>query len=211
MKIKLAVVDDYELIRAGLVQCLNLAPEIEVVAEASSGAELLDSLRVTRPDLVLLDMVMPNMSGSNLIAHVKSLYPKLPILAISMHNDANTVIRAMKAGASGYLCKDCSPQIMVSAIRKVMETGKYLSPLMSEQLAYAVTSSDPANGSNALSDREFEIYRLIVEGKSVSDIARQLFISDKTVSTHKSHILSKLGLRNVAELVRYALQRELFP
>ena len=116
----------------------------------------------------------------------------------------------MKAGASGYLCKDCSPQTMVGAIRKVIETGKYLSPQMSQQLAYAVISSEPVHGSHTLSEREFEIYQLIVEGKSVSDIAKQLFISDKTVSTHKSHILSKLGLKNVAELVRYALKRELF-
>lgn len=210
MVIRLAITDDHELVRVGLVQFLGSSPGIEVVAEAANGNDLLEKLRTTNPDLLLLDMSMPGENGAALIGHIKGIYPDLLILVLSMHDEVNTVLRAMKAGASGYICKDCSPQTLLEAILKVVATGKYLSPLMAEQLAYASTSPDPSNIELILSDRELEIFRLIAEGKSVSEIAQQLFISDKTVSTHKGNLLCKLGLKNVAELVRYAMQHELF-
>lgn len=210
MAIRLAITDDHQLVREGLVQYLGMSPDIEVVVEAANGEELLEKLRVAAPDLLLLDMTMPGKSGVDLIGHIKSLYPSLSILVLSMHNDANMVLRAMKAGASGYICKDCSPHALLEAIRKIVATGKYLSPQMAEQLAYASTLPDSDGLELTLSDRELEIFRLIVDGKSVSEIAEQLFISDKTVSTHKSNLLNKLGLRNIAELVRYALENKLF-
>lgn len=210
MVIRLAITDDHELIRAALVQFLGSSPGIEVIAEASSGGELLEKLRATQIDLLLLDMSMPGENGAALIGHIKNIYPDLLILVLSAHNEVNTVMRAMKAGASGYICKDCSPQTLIEAILKVVATGKYLSPLMAEQLVYTSTSPDPNNIELILSDRELEIFRLLVEGNSVSEIAEQLFISDKTVSTHKSHLLCKLGLKDIAELVRYAMQHELF-
>lgn len=140
MVIRLAITDDHELIRAALVQFLGLSPGIEVIAEASSGGELLEKLRATQIDLLLLDMSMPGENGAALIGHIKSIYPDLLILVLSAHNEVNTVMRAMKAGASGYICKDCSPQTLIEAILKVVATGKYLSPLMAEQLAYTSTS-----------------------------------------------------------------------
>lgn len=210
MAIRLAVTDDHELVRAGLIQYLGASPGIEVAAEAASGVELLEKLRATQVDLLLLDMSMPGKNGVDLISHIKSIYPGLLILVLSMHDEVNTVLRAMKAGASGYICKDCSPQTLLDAIRKVVATGRYLSPLMAERLAYASTSPDPGNIELILSDRELEIFRLIVEGKSVSEIAEQLFISDKTVSTHKCNLLCKLELKGVADLVRYAIEHKLF-
>lgn len=210
MAIRLGITDDHELVRAGLVQYLGGAPDIEVVVEASNGTELLEKLRTTSLDLLLLDMTMPGRSGTDLISYIKNLYPGVRILVLSMHNEIQVVMRAMKAGASGYLCKDCSPQVLREAIQEVMKTGKYLHPSMAQQLAYVSFSPDPSDIELLLSGRELEIFRLIVEGKSVSEIAQQLYISDKTVSTHKSHLLNKLGLKNIAELVRYALQRELF-
>lgn len=210
MAIHLAVADDHELVRAGLIQYLGASPGIEVAAEAASGVELLEKLLATQVDLLLLDMSMPGKNGVDLISHIKSIYPDLLILVLSMHDEVNTVLRAMKAGASGYICKDCSPQTLLDAIRKVVATGRYLSPLMAERLAYASTSPDPGNIELILSDRELEIFRLIVEGKSVSEIAEQLFISDKTVSTHKCNLLCKLELKGVADLVRYAIEHKLF-
>lgn len=210
MIIRLAITDDHELVRKGLIQYLSSSPGIEVVADAGSGDELLKKLRVSDPDLLLLDLSMPGKCGVDLIGHIKSLYPSLLILVLSMHNEVSVVLRAMKAGASGYICKDCSPKTLLEAIQKVVSTGKYLSPQMAEQLAYASTLTDAGGIEHTLSERELEIFRLIVEGKSAGEIARQLFISDKTVSTHKSNLLSKLGLKNAAELVRYAMQNKLF-
>lgn len=210
MVIRLAITDDHELVRAGLVQFVGASPGFEVVAEATNGDELLAILRTTQIDLLLLDMSMPGISGEELIARIKSSYPDMHILVLSMHNEIQVVLRAIKAGASGYICKDCSPQILLEAIRKVVATGKYLEPAMAERLVYAAVYPDPNNIELILSERELEIFRLIVEGKSVSEIAEQLFISDKTVSTHKCNIHSKLGLKSVAELVRYAIEHKLF-
>ncbi len=210
MAIRLAVTDDHELVRAGLIQYLGASPGIEVAAEAASGGELLEKLRATQVDLLLLDMSMPGKNGVDLISHIKSIYPDLLILVLSMHDEVNTVLRAMRAGATGYICKDCSPQTLLEAIQKVVATGRYLSPLMAERLAYASASPDTANIELILSDRELEIFRLIVEGKSVGEIAEQLFISDKTVSTHKCNLLCKLELKGVADLVRYAIEHKLF-
>lgn len=208
--VRLAIADDHELVRAGLIQYLSGSSGIEVIAEAANGDELLEKLGASQVDLLLLDMSMPGENGIDLISHIRSIYPRLLILVLSMHDEISIVMRAMRAGASGYICKSCSPQVLLEAIRKVVATGKYLSPLMAEQLAYASTSPDQSNIELVLSDRELEIFRLIVEGKSVSEIANQLFISDKTISTHKGNLLGKLGLKNVAELVRHAIEHKLF-
>jgi len=204
------ITDDHELVRAGLVQFLGSSPGIDVVAEASDGTELLEKLRATPIDLLLLDMTMPGISGEDLIARIKNIYPDMHILVLSMHNESQIVLRAMKAGASGYICKDCSPQTLLEAIRKVVTTGKYLDPEMAERLAYSVASNEQDPVAHGLSERELQVFHLIVEGKSIGEIAKQLFISDKTASTHKCNIHSKLGLKSVAELVRYAIDHKLF-
>lgn len=142
MTIRLLVTDDHELVRAGLVQYLGISPGIEVVAEAANGTELLEKLRSTSVDLLLLDMTMPGMSGEELIERVKQAYPDLHILVHSMHNEIQVVRRAMKAGASGYISKDCTPQALFNAIRETIETGKYLNPAIAEQLAYTTALTD---------------------------------------------------------------------
>jgi DNA-binding NarL/FixJ family response regulator len=210
MAIRLLITDDQELVRAGLVQYLGMSPDIEVVAEAANGVQLLKKLSTTQVDLLLLDLSMPGECGNELIAHVRKIYPGLLILVLSMYDEVNTVLHAMKAGASGYITKDCSPQTLLEAIRKIVATGKYLSPVMAEQLAFASTLHAPDNIELILSDRELEIFHLLVQGKSIGEIANQLCISDRTVSTHKSHLLGKLGFKNTVELVRYSMQRELF-
>jgi len=206
--IRLMVVDDHELVRAGLIQYLGLSPDVKVVAEAGDGATLLEKLRTTPVDLLLLDLNMPGLCDADLIARLRSAYPDLPILVLSMHNETQTVMRAMKAGASGYISKNCMPPVLLDAIRRVVATGKYLPPNVAEQLAFASARTRSDDPLVALSDREQQIYRLLVQGESIGDIARQLCISDKTVSTHKSNLLNKLGLKNVAELVRHSLTRK---
>lgn len=206
--IRLMVVDDHDLVRAGLTQFLGLCPDVKVVAEAGDGAAMLEKLRTTPVDLVLLDLNMPGLCDADLVARLRSLYPALPILILSMHNETQTVMRAMKAGASGYISKNCQPTVLLDAIRKVVETGKYLPPNVAEQLAFASACTRSDDPLEVLSDREQQIYRMLVNGESIGDIARQLCISDKTVSTHKSNLLNKLGLKNVAELVRHSMTRK---
>ena len=149
MAIRLVITDDNDLVREGLIQYLGTSPDIEVVADAASGDELLEKLRITTPDLLLLDLSMPGKSGVDLIGQIKSLYPGMLILVLSMHNEVSMVLRAMRAGASGYICKDCAPKTLIEAIQSVVATGNYLSPQMAEQLAYALPDSD-----KILSERE---------------------------------------------------------
>jgi len=203
--IRLMVVDDHDLVRAGLIQFLSLAPDVKVVAEAGNGVTMLEKLRTTEVDLVLLDLNMPGLSDADLIVRLRGLYPNLPILVLSMHSETQIVMRAMKAGASGYISKNCQPPVLLDAIRKVIATGKYLPPNVAEQLAFASACTRSNDPLKVLSDREQQIYRMLVQGENIGDIARQLCISDKTVSTHKSNLLNKLGLKNVAELVRHSL------
>lgn len=206
------IADDHELVRSGLVQFFSNSPDMQVVGEAGGGGELLEKLRSVAIDVLLLDLTMPGISGTELVARVRSTYPDLRILVLSMHSDTQTVLRAMKAGASGYITKNSSPQNLLKAVQKVVATGKFLDADMAERLAFASSSpsSAPGNLDLVLSERELQIFRLIVDGKCIKEIANELSISDKTVSTHKAHILAKLGLKSVADLVRYAIQGNLF-
>lgn len=209
MVTRLMITDDHALVRSALTQFMAMAPDIQVVDEASCGSELLDKLRTTKVDVLLLDMVMPGISGAELVARVKSAYPDLRILVLSMHDGTRIVLRAMKAGASGYVSKNVPPATLLDAIQKVATTGKYLSPDMAERLAFASSCSDITGIELPLSEREMQIYPLLVEGRCIKTIAYELSISDKTVSTHKAHILAKLGVKNVPELVRFTMQNNL--
>lgn len=209
MAIHLFVADDHDLVRAGLVEYVGLSPDIEVVGEAASGDELLEKLQTTFADMLLLDLIMPGLCGTELISRVRSSYPGMRILVLSMHNETRVVLRALRGGASGFICKDCKPQILLEAIRKVSITGKYLSPAMAEQIAFFSGPIEQDPIELILSGRERQIFHLIVDGKKIQEIAKELAISDKTVSTHKYNLLNKLGLKSVAELVRYAMQEKL--
>lgn len=211
MAIRLMIIDDHDLVRAGLIKCLGVLPDIEIVAEACCGDELLQKLRTTPADLLLLDLAMPGICGTDLIRLIKSTYPALRILVLSMHEDRHVVSCAMKAGASGYICKSCTQATLLEAVRKVRATGKYLNPEMAEQIAFAAyaPATNPGDLDLLLSDRELQIFHMIVDGKCIKEIADELSISDKTVSTHKSHLLFKLGLKNVPDLVRYDMQAKL--
>jgi DNA-binding NarL/FixJ family response regulator len=206
--IELIIADDHAIVRSGLKQIFALAPDIKVACEAVNGGEVLEQLRRVRVDLLLLDLNMPGISGANLIARVKSHWAELPVLVLSMHNEPQVAVRALKAGANGYITKDCEPDILLAAIRKVAAKGKYIAPEIAEKMVFDITSTAQRPLHSYLSDREHEIFRLLVAGKSVNEIATQLAISNKTVSTHKMRLMEKLNLSSMADLIRYAMQHD---
>jgi DNA-binding NarL/FixJ family response regulator len=207
--IRIVVADDHTIVREGLKQLLGAAGDLEVVAEASNGHEVLDRVRELEFDLLLLDMSMPGRSGIELIKQVRGEKPKLRILVLSMHEEHQYAVRAIRAGAAGYLTKESASKQLVEAIRKVASGGAFISAEVAQQLALGAMPGAAASLHEKLSDREFQILRMIAEGLSIGDIAERLALSVKTVSTHKANILHKMGLATTAELIRYALTHRL--
>ena len=207
--IRVVVADDHAIVRDGLKQLLSAAGDLQVVGEASDGHEVMKAVRELEFDLLLLDMSMPGKSGIELIRQVKSERPKLRILVLTMHEEHQYAIRAIRAGASGYLTKDSASRQLIEALRKVASGGAFISSEVAEQLALGAMPDATLAPHEALSDREFQIFRLIAEGKSISDIGAQLNLSVKTVSTHKANILHKMGMESTAELIRYAITHRL--
>ncbi len=205
--IRLLIADDHAIMREGLKQLIGLDPLLQVSAEAENGAQVLERLREGEYDLLLLDMSMPGICGEALIARVHTGHSKLPILVLSMHNEPQIALRALRAGASGYLTKDHNPETLLAAIHKVAKGGRYIDPRLAEQIALANT--DPEQPVEALSDREFQILRLLGQGLGVNQIADQLVISNKTVSTHKTRLMKKMGFQSNADIVRYAMNKGL--
>ncbi len=201
--IRLLMADDHAIVREGMKQLFGLTGDIEVVGEAVNGAQVLDAVRKGGFDVLLLDMTMPGINGVDLIGRIRAQQPKLPVLVLSMHNEPQIVKRAISAGAAGYLTKDIDPKQLLAAIRTVAEGGRYIDAAIASQLVFETTEGGPPHAR--LSDREFEILRLLARGQSVSEIAAMLSISDKTVSTHKARLMEKMGLKTRAELVRYSL------
>ena len=207
--IRLMIADDHAIVRSGLRQLLSLAPDMRVDAEAIDGAQVLEGLRLSLPDLLLLDINMPGLSGPDLIIRIKAHWPALPILVLSMHNEPQVAARVLKAGASGYVTKDSEMEVLLGAIRKVAGGGKFIVPELAERLVFDVSLSSDRLPHQTLSERELEVFRLLVAGQGVNDIAEQLCISNKTVSTHKTRLMEKLNLGSTAEMVRYAMQHGL--
>ena len=207
--IRLVIADDHAIVRKGIKQILALASGIELVGEAVNGTEVLQQVRDCEFDLLLLDMNMPGISGADLIRRVKLCRATLPILVFTMHNDAQVATRALKAGASGFISKDSDPERLLAAILKVGAGGKYLDPALAEQIALDATSTKLQLPHTLLSDRELEILRLLAAGVGINEIAAQLCISHKTVSTHKARLMEKMNFHNIADLVRYAMQHGL--
>jgi len=209
--VRVLLADDHIVVREGLKRMLQDVSDIKVCAEATHGVQVVETLRQSPDafDIVLLDLSMPGRCGIELIRQVRSEFPKLPILVLTMHQEEQYAVRAIRAGAHGFLTKDAAGAELAAAIRKVACGGVRVSDRVAELLALEampVTSSVP---HQTLSDREFEIFKLLVEGKSVTDIANQLFLSVKTVSTHKTHILKKMSANSVPDLVRYAMRCQL--
>jgi DNA-binding NarL/FixJ family response regulator len=207
--IRLVIADDHAIVREGLKRIVADAPDLRVESEAADGDEVIRLVREREFDVLVLDLSMPGRSGMELIKLVKAERPRLRILVLSMHQEAQYAVRAIKSGASGYLTKESAPAQLVQAIRKVASGGAFISAEVAEQLALGAMPGGEKAPHEALSDREFEVFRQLVAGVSVTDIAGHLKLSVKTVSTHKANLMQKLGLHNPSELVRYAIRHGL--
>jgi two-component system invasion response regulator UvrY len=207
--IRVLIADDHAVVRQGLKQILGDMPELVVAGEATNGQDALDKVRAETWDVVILDISMPDRSGLDILKQLRSERPKLPVLVLSMYSEDQYAMRALKAGASGYLTKDSAPDELVKAIRKVVSGGRYVSLFLAERLAFEIGADSSKLPHETLSDREFQVLRRIAAGKSVTEIAAELYLSVKTVSTYRTRMLAKMNLGTNAELMHYAIQNHL--
>lgn len=200
------IVDDHAIVRTGLRQIIaEEDPEITVM-EAGDATETMRTLRDEKIDLVTLDINLPGKNGIELLKQIKSEFRTMPVLILSMHSEDQYAIRAIKNGASGYLTKDSAPDLLLTAIRKVLSGGRFITPELAEKLVNAIDKDSDSPAHDVLSDREFEVLRHIAEGKGVSEIGEILHLSTKTISTYRSRLLQKMGLKNNSEIIHYALK-----
>ncbi len=209
MKIRLLIGDDHAVVRKGMKQILAETKDIVVADEAGNGREVLEKVRKSDFDMVLLDISMPGRDGLEILKELKSLKPKLPVLMLSMYPEEQYAVRSLRSGASGYLTKDSAPDELISAIRKVSSGGKYVSASLAEKLALKLGADVEKPLHEALSDREYQVMCMIASGKAVKEIGEELSLSVKTVSTYRSRILEKMRLKGNAELTRYAIDNKL--
>lgn len=207
--IKILIADDHAIVRKGLKQILADAPDIASIDEASSGQEALKKVRENNYNMVLLDISMPGMSGVDVLKQLKTEKPRLPVLILTMHPEDQYAVRILKAGASGYLTKESAPDELISAIQKVSQGGRYISPSLAEKLACDLDSTAIQPLHEGLSDREYQIMTMLASGKSTKEIAHELSLGMPTVSTYRFRILQKMNLKNNAELVNYAITNNL--
>lgn len=206
--IRIITVDDHAVVRRGLKQIIEEEPDMKVVGEAGDGRDAVSLIRETACDMVILDISLPEMSGIEVLHHLRHEHPDLPVLIMSMHEEEQYALRVLKAGASGYLQKDTIPEEMIKAIRKIIAGGKYISPSFSETLIPGQKLSEKPLHEN-LSDREFQIMCMIACGKTLKDIGEALCISSKTVSTYRTRILDKMRMKTNADIISYALSHKL--
>ncbi|UZD97766.1 response regulator transcription factor [Pseudomonas corrugata] len=208
-KVHLLIADDHAIMREGLKQLFVFAQDLEVVAEAENGAMVLERLHQGDIDLVLLDVNMPGLSGVDMISRIHTQYPAQKILVLSMHDEPQIALHMIRAGATGYLCKVCSLETLLSAIRRVVSGARFLDPQIAQRIALDVSRLNQHLHHGTLTERELQVLLLLAGGTSVSRIADMLTISSKTVSTHKSRLMEKMGFSSNAEIVRYAVGQQL--
>jgi two-component system, NarL family, invasion response regulator UvrY len=205
--IQVLVADDHAIVRRGLTQIVNETMDLRVTAEATNGNEVIDLLRSQPIDVVLLDLNMPGPAGLDTLKLIKSEFPDTAVLILSVHSEEQYGVRMLRAGASGYLSKETAPDQLVQAIRRVADGGRYLTPTTAEALLSHIDSPGPPH--TLLSDREFQVLRMLASGKSATEIADALSISIKTVSTYRARVLTKMNLKSNADLTRYAIEHQL--
>lgn len=207
---RVIVCDDHPLLRAGLNSIVSECTDIEIATEVSDGHELMSALREQTYDLVLLDLMLPGRSGLELLKQIKQELPRLPVIVLSSNKEDIYAVRAIRGGAAGYICKDYAAERLIEAIRKAAQGGTYISPSVAELLAKELNAPRTASSpQQSLSDREYQVFMLIANGLSSSQIAEQLNVSIKTISTHRARIKEKTGLSNTSEIVRYAVLHKL--
>ena len=207
--IKILITDDHAIVRRGLRQILSETSDIAVGDEAENAHQLLQLLPKKDYGVLVLDISLPGRSGFDILKQVKTLCPKLPILVHSMHSEEQFAVRALKAGASGYITKECAPEELIRAIRKVHAGGRYVSAALGEKLALGLVEDSGKAPHETLSDREYQVMYLIASGKMSKDIAQELSLSVKTVSTYRARLLEKMKMKTNADLTRYAIHNHL--
>ncbi len=207
--IKILIADDHTIFREGLKHILAEYPDLVVADEANNGQEVLDKIWKNNYDMVLLDITMPGMTGLEVLKQLKNDKPKLPVLILSMHPEEQYAIRVLRAGASGYLTKESAPDELLTAIRKISQGRKYITSSLAERLATEVEADSEKPLHDILSDREYQVLRMIAAGKTVKHIAKELSLSIKTVSTYRTRIMEKMKMKTNAEVMHYVIKHQL--
>lgn len=207
--LRILIADDHAVVRRGLIEILKEAFPAAECGEAEDAGQALQEIRRRHWDILVLDITMPGRSGLDVLKDVHSTHPSLPVLVLSIHPEDQYALRVLKAGAAGYLTKDTAPKKLVQAVRRALAGGKYVSDTLAERLVLGVRTGLDAPLHAGLSDREDEVLRMIASGQTVSDIAHELSLSVKTVSTYRARILAKMGMRTNADLTRYAIENGL--
>lgn len=206
---KIILVDDHELIREGLKKVIGKESDIDVIGEAQNANEMFELLSNNKIDIIILDISMPGRSGLDLISEIKTQYPDVRILILSMHPEERFAVRALRAGAYGFITKGTASKILIEALNRIADGRKYITSTLAEQLASELDIDHDKPLHENLSNREFEVLRLIAEGKSVSEIGEMLFISVNTVTSYRSRIMEKMKMKTNAEIIRYAIEQKL--
>ncbi len=210
--INVVICDDHKIVREGLSKIIANFHDIKIIADdIASGEELLQRLRKLEPDLIILDVSLPGRSGLEVLKQIKILYPEIKVLVLSMYPEDQFAIRMLKAGASGYLHKDSAPEVLVEAIRVIHNGGEYLSPAITKLLYREMSAKNLELPHSSLSDREYEVFLAIGEGKPNNQIASQLSLSAKTISTYRARILNKMNMDNNSDIIKYILLHNLLP
>lgn len=207
--IRILLADDHQMFREGVRGLLEARADMSVVAEAGTGEEALARSSEHRPDVVILDVSMPGRGGLETVAELKKRNPRVRILMLTVHPEDRFAVRCLKGGADGYMTKDNATDELITAIRKLHSGGKYVSPSLAENLVMSLDRDFGAAPHETLSDREFQVMRMLASAQTVSEIADELCLSVKTISTYRSRILEKLGLRNNAEIMQFAIEQNL--
>jgi two-component system invasion response regulator UvrY len=206
---RILIADDHPIFRAGLKEILGKEKDVEVIGEADNGRKALELVRKQRWDVVLLDLTMPGKDGLEVLQDLRRERPKLPVLILSAHPEDQLALRMLKAGAAGYLTKDKAPEVLLTAVRKVLRGEKYISESLAAKVTLDVVAGATPSLHEALSHREYQVMRMIAAGKAQIEIAQELSLSVRTVSTYRARVLEKMKMKTNAELIRYALQNKL--
>ena len=206
---RILIADDHPIFRAGLKEALAKERDVDFVGEADNGHKALELARKQRWDIVLLDVTMPGKGGLEVLQELRRERPKLPVLVLSAHPEDQLALRLLKAGAAGYLTKDKAPEVLLHAVRKILRGEKYVSESLAEKAVLNLVSETGKPLYETLSNREYQVMRMIASGRTIKEIGKELFLSARTISTYRTRVLEKMNMKTNSDLIRYALEHKL--